>query len=316
MKLLVSVLGGSFYGIAVYLASTIGGVLMMTGSIAFLIGAPFVVGMLTVLIAPRQYKTKTTYALFMPAIPITLLSMFVLFFQLELIVCVCMALPFLVPFGSLGGFLMSRYFTSRDGASKPQQMMGVALIPFLIFAVEAQVPKSTDTYTVRTERVINADAATVWATMINVPVISEAEHPYIFWHDLGVPHPVEADLVGEGVGAVRLARYDNGLQLQEPVTVWEPNHRFVFDVVVDENAPAPFHQVGGELIDVLQVGFEIEPLADGQVRLHLTTDYQLTTSLNFYGRLWFDYFLDQLQTYILDVIEARAEAAYTVATDK
>lgn len=309
MKLLISVFAGGFYGIAVYLASTVGGVLMMTGSIAFLIGAPFVVGMLTVLIAPRQYKTKVAYALFMPAIPIAILSMFVLLFQFELIVCVCMALPFLVPFGSLGGFLMSRYFVSREEASKPHRMMGVALIPFLIFAVEAQVPKTTDTYTVRTERVINADAATVWDTMINVPAITEDEHPYIFWHELGVPRPVEANLVGEGVGAVRFARYDNGLKLQEPVIIWEPDRRFVFDVVVDENAPAPFHQVGGELIDVLQVGFEIEPLADGRVRLHLTTDYELTTSLNFYGRLWFDYFLDELQTYILDIIETRAERA-------
>ena len=310
MKLLISVFGGGFYGIAVYLASKIGGALMMTGSIAFLIAVPFVVGMLTVLVAPRQYKTKVAYALFMPAIPIAILSMFVLLFQFELVVCVCMALPFLIPFGSLGGFLMSRYFVSREEGSKTHQMMGVALIPFLIFAVEANIPKSTDTYTVHTERVIDADAATVWETMVSVPAISEDEYPYIFWHSLGMPRPVEADLVGEGVGAVRFARYDNGLQLQEPVSIWEPNHRFVFNVVVDENAPPPFRQVGGELIDVLQVGFEIEPLADGQVRLHLNTDYELTTSLNFYGRLWFDYFLDELQTYILDVIEARAEAAY------
>lgn len=308
MKLLLGAFGGSVYAIGVYLASTHESLLLVTGSVAFLCVVPFVVGMLTVVVAPRAFKDMTSYALLMPVLPISILSVFVLAFQLEAFMCVLMALPIMVPCGSAGGFAMYQYFKNRKQSPKPRQMMGVALIPFLIFAIESNAPKTSDVYTVHTERAIKADAATVWDTMISVPAIDENEYPYIFWHELGIPRPVEADLVGEGVGAIRYARYDNGLELQEPVTIWEPNRRFVFEVIVDEHAPAPFNKVGGELIDVLQVGFEIEPVAGGQVRLHLTSEYELTTSLNFYGRLWFDYFLDELQTYILDVIQTRAEA--------
>jgi hypothetical protein len=67
--------------------------------------------------------------------------------------------------------------------------------------------------------------------------------------------------------------------------------------------------VAGEHLQVEWVEYRIEPLSDDLVRLHLTSRYRLETPVNPYAALWVDFLLSDFQTYILDIVTGRAEAA-------
>jgi hypothetical protein len=57
--------------------------------------------------------------------------------------------------------------------------------------------------------------------------------------------------------------------------------------------PAPemapiLHEIDGPYFQVLDGFYRLEPLADGRVRLHLSSRHQLTTHFNAYAGIWTD----------------------------
>ena len=92
--------------------------------------------------------------------------------------------------------------------------------------------------------------------------------------------------------------------------MWEAAQELTFDVAITESAPKPFNMVGGSSFDLLEVGFKLEPQSNGGVRLRLHTTYRLTTGINFYGKLWMNCLMGDLQEYILTIIKQRSEAAF------
>ena len=74
---------------------------LVSGS--FICVMPFVVGMLAVLLAPSGYRTRTSYGIFVPWIPLAALCVTAIAAGWELIVCVLMASPILLGAASLGG---------------------------------------------------------------------------------------------------------------------------------------------------------------------------------------------------------------------
>jgi hypothetical protein len=58
--------------------------------------------------------------------------------------------------------------------------------------------------------------------------------------------------------------------------------------------------------------YRLAPLADGRVRLHLSSTHRLATHFNGYGGLWTDAIMDDIQRRILEVIKHRCETAATI----
>jgi len=67
--------------------------------------------------------------------------------------------------------------------------------------------------------------------------------------------------------------------------------------------------IGGRHFDVLDGEYRLEPLADGDILLHLTSHQRLSTDFNGYAGLWTDAVMQNLQTSILEVIKHRCEHA-------
>lgn len=300
----------TLYGLGIYLAYDSG---LAIGALAFsfIFIVPIIIGVLTVFFAPQAQKLSMPYGIFAPWIVCILLSSILVFIQFEVIICICMAMVIYLPLASFGGGLMVQHYKRQhqeDLMDYNKPFMGaLLLLPLAFVSIEALLPSADAIRTVERETIIYADPAVIWDTMITVPEIAADEADYSWFQHIGMPRPVEATLEGEGVGAVRIARYDNGLILREPITVWEPEETLIFAVEVTDNAPKPYGQVGGENFDVLEVGFRLEPQADGGVKVHLHTTYRLTTGVNFYGQLWVDHLMGDLQEYILTVIKQRAE---------
>lgn len=291
--------------------------LIGTLSISFLLLTPAALGALTVALGPYDLKRSWGYAIFAPWLVCTLAALAVLLFGLELWACIVIALPIFFVLSSLGGALVCFLYRRKDEREARQRntqntTLGLLLAaPFLLLPLEAQLSPPSQTRMVHTQIAVAAGPAAVWNALIAVPEIQPEEERFAWFRVLGLPDPVEAMLAGQGVGAMRQARYDNGLQVVEPVLVWEPETRYRFTVELDPaSLPSPlWRAVDGEHLNVLYVEYRVEPQPAGGVLLYLDSTYRLTTPLNPYAALWGDFLLSDFQHYILEIVKHRAEQA-------
>lgn len=283
-----------------------------TITLGFCFAVPAAIGALTVFFSPKQYKTSWLYGLFMPWVPCVLLGALVLLFGWEFIICVVMALPIFFTLASFGGLITVALLRNSQKSSIQNSMLGLILVlPYLIVPLEKQLPPADSIRSVETQIKIQANPETVWRNVVAVPEIKADEQSFSLFHLLGLPLPVEATLSHEGVGGIRNARFDDGLAFTETINHWKEGHSIRFEIKVNPGAVptrAPLKQIGGKYLDVFEGGFTIEPQGADQVILHLSSRHRLSTTFNFYGGLWTDWVMRDLQNYILRVIKNRCEA--------
>lgn len=110
-----------------------------------------------------------------------------------------------------------------------------------------------------------------------------------------------ATLSGQGIGAVRHASFEGGLVFVETVDEWQDRRSLGFSIVRDQSSvpPEPLGAIGGPLFDMLDGRYEIEPISDRRVILHLSRAHRLTTRFNWYAGLWTEPIMSELQQVIL-----------------
>lgn len=293
-------------------------------SAAFIFGVPIALGFISVLAGTcdskkekesQEFKARDLTLAFIlpwPAALAFLLGTLILLW--EGLICIILWLPIVLTLSSFGGLLggLARlYLQSRKTYFSSIGI--VALAPFLISPIEQINERATDVKTVHTSIVIHASAASVWEQIRSIPKIQEAEHSTALIHTLGFPRPVAAELIGEGVGSIRNATFEGNVLFVERVTLWEPYERIGFTIEADtENIPPDTFDehvtIGGPYFDVLYGEYWIEEIDEGSVRLHLHSSQRVSTGFNFYAHLWTTWLMDELQTYIIEIIKTRAEA--------
>jgi len=149
-----------------------------------------------------------------------------------------------------------------------------------------------------------------------VPVISSVELGPSLVDKLGFPRPVEATLTHEGVGGVRHATFERGVEFIETVDAWEPQRLLAFSIQPNTATipPTTFDEhviIGGRYFDVLHGTYELQAVSPTQTRLTLYSRQRLSTRLNFYAGLWTDYIMGDIQERILTVIRKRCETPAT-----
>lgn len=286
-----------------------------TVSIGFLFVVPAAIGGLTQYFALPHYRTNWLYAFFAPWAPCFIFSGLAVALSWEAWICVVMALPLFFIMSTIGGLLMCWFLSAFNTSTKSQTTLAVVLLllPFLVAPVEAQLPHQDTLRTVHTQIEVEAEPAAVWAQITRVAEITEAEHHFSFFHWAGLPRPQSATLTYDGVGGVRHGQWENGLAFIERISQWQPNKSYVMQMEADTQAVTgtslPLQEIGGRYFDVVEGQYAIEPAGDQRVILHFTSTYRLNTRFNFYSSLWTDFFMRDVQMYILQIMKARAEAS-------
>ncbi|MCB0184908.1 MAG: hypothetical protein KDE31_11615 [Caldilineaceae bacterium] len=310
----LAVAAGVLYGLAArlafYGANPAWENLFTTMTCGFIFLMPAALGYLTVrfLHAPRLWQR-----IVLPWLPGLILVATAFAVGWEGSICIVMALPAFMVMGSIGGLLEQR---ARDRLSDRNQMsalLGMLLLPYAVAPLEQLNGLPAQVRTVETQIMINADVETVWQQIIRVPAITVDEQRFNLVHLIGIPKPVAATLSHEGVGGVRHATFEHGVTFVETINEWQPHQSLAFTIdalaetmaVEDLNAKVV---VGGAYFDTLDGRYELEPLTDGRVVLHLSSEHRLSTRFNFYAGWWTDWVMRSTQNYILDVIKARCEA--------
>jgi hypothetical protein len=151
----------------------------------------------------------------------------------------------------------------------------------------------------------------VWREIVSVRTITPEEQRPALFTTLGFPRPLSATLSRDGVGGVRLARFERGILFVETVTEWEPDARLKFTIAAQTDSIPPSTlddhvTIGGPYFDVLSGEYRIEPAANGGVRLHLRSELRVSTTFNLYASLWADAVMRSIQDNILGVIQRRS----------
>lgn len=192
--------------------------------------------------------------------------------------------------------------------------VGLAALPFLLLMLGPFSPNPTHRFEVSRAIVIDASAEAIWPHLLALENLSEDEGVWTLAQDvLRIPRPRSAIVVGEGVGARRLARWGGEISFEEHVTAWSQDQnlawRFVFP-----NASLARHTDQHIGPDSAYLGIEtgsytLTALADGRTRLALTTRYRATSPANHYSAVWGEIILGGIQRNILAIIADRVEVA-------
>jgi hypothetical protein len=266
---------------------------------------------LTVFVASRGPRLNGWQSTEIACLSAVFLMIAVVLFNVEIAICILMASPLYIVMAIAGSTIMNMLLNrNADRPVVPASVLLVLLAaPYLFTPLEVRSTPPDVFRRVDTHIHISAAPEVIWANIIRVAPITEAEQSQSFYQLLGIPRPLHATLDGEGVGAVRRGIFEYGIRFEERITRWEPNRAVAFDIRLDPlyRVPAPLSQIGGAYFAVKSAAYEIEPDGSGGVILHLSSTYRLSTGINAYAALWADGIMADFQNYVLRVVKARAE---------
>ncbi len=304
---IVGIIAGARYGIVSRLvaeAQVLGG-LFVVMSLGFIFVVPLVLGVLAV---STVEAPSWRYRFFAPWVPMTLVIISASLLGLEGAICVFMSLPALLLLSSVGGMV---------GGSAMARLRGVRpaflALPLIVGSLEQRLDTPTRLVETVTEILIAAPPSVVWPLVASVDSIRAGEQRPALFTRLGFPRPVSATINGEGVGAVRSARFEGGLVFTETVTEWAPGVRLSFSIDPNtESIPAttldPHVTIGGPFFAVLTDTYELESSNGGRAtRLVLRSQHRVSTQFNVYAGWWAHRIMASIQENILAVHKARAE---------
>lgn len=120
---------------------------------------------------------------------------------------------------------------------------------------------------------LNAEPSSIWLEITNVRVAG-FRFPLLF-SLLGIPKPLSAEVIREGVGGYRVATFSNNAQFQQEILEWELNkkYRFRFNPTTDFKV-GHFMNLSKGPFEIKTGGHELFQKND-LVRLKLSSNYKL-----------------------------------------
>lgn len=289
--------GVSMVGVGVYLLEYYGAVLFLA--------SPLAMGSTASVIFNRPSSGTPGQTAAVSLAPLGVVSVVLVSFALEGLLCLVMVLPLAMPLALLGGLVGGR-LADRNRASL---LLGLVMLPAAA-GVEAARPVDISLREVLSVVEIDAPPAQVWRHVVEFAPLDE---PTEWWFRAGLAYPRFASIEGEGVGAVRYCVFSTG-PFVEPITAWEPDRRLAFDVA-DAPPPlielSPYTEVHAPHLDGFfrsrRGEFRLIPVAGGRTRLEGRTWYELDMAPAWYWDRVVELIVHSIHGRVLDHIRQEAE---------
>lgn len=248
------------------------------------------------------------------------ISLGLVWFGVEGLVCVAMVMPFWIV-AAIGGGLMSVWLKRQeiieqgDRDSEPPVVLksiGFAAAPFVIIFAEAASPPNWQAEVVERSVIVESSVDRVWPLLISIPSISTEEGTSTFTHDwLGIPRPTDAMLVSTPHGLVRKAWWGQDVRFEEAITDLEPGQRIGWQFRFPDDSIRQHTDrhisPDGPMLRILNGEYRLQSLSDGTTRVTLATTYQMRTRLGTYFAFWGEILLGDVEHNVLEIIRSRAE---------
>jgi hypothetical protein len=299
--------------ISITITVCIAGILSLWGiygigeyGIALFMLTPFFIGFCSTFLYGYKNKITKSEAVWIGFATLAICTLALIAFAIEGLICIAMAAPIgilLTWIGSLIGYSLLR----KSITTTPSVLLILIGIISLTSFVENKIkPELTS---VTTSIIINAKPMEVWKNVIEFP---ELDEPTEFIFKTGIAYPINAKIVGSGIGSVRHCNFTTG-SFVEPVTVWNEGKLLKFDVL---EQPTPMKELSFWNIDaphlhdyfVSKKGqFKLTELENGKTLLEGTTWYYHNIKPAFYWQEWSDLIIHKIHDRVLKHIKKNSE---------
>lgn len=281
-------------------------------SFSFLLVLPAAMsGFVAYVADPWKERSLRAY-LTVPAWLLAVVVVASLFVLREGVICVLILSPLWMASGLVGAWITYRLRRRHGERGGQAYCSALLLAPLLAMQVEPFIPLPETTATVSRTIVVDADPATIWPLLRGIPDVRPGEGAWNVSEDvIGIPRPLGATLVGEGIGAERLAIWGNDVKFRERIIEWQPGRRigwhFIFDAIDGWRFTDRHLLPDSAYFKVTTGGYRLEPLGPGRTRVTIETRYWIRTPVNLYAQAWGQLFLGDLENNLLALVRQRAE---------
>ncbi len=238
-------------------------------------------------------------------------------FAIEGLLCLIMALPLALPIALIGagvGFaLQDRPLLPGDAR---RMLLSALLFLPLFMGAERLADPDAPVYAATTTVEVDAPPEAVWEQVVSFDRIPP---PDDWMFRAGIAYPVEAQIEGHGVGAVRHCVFSTGAFI-EPITVWDEARLLKFNVSLNppalrEWSPWDIHPPHVQNFLVSSGGqFKLIPLPHGRTRLEGTTWYRHNLWPAGYWQLWSNAIIHRIHKRVLNHVKALSERQLSAGT--
>jgi len=282
----------------------------------FLIIAPASICAFASYIADPWGERRFAMYVWMPVWILLAVMVLALLVLREGVVCVILFAPLWLSFG-IAGSTLTYHVRRRLKRRSPQGRAYCAALlvaPLVAMQLEPLVALPNAHYAVSRTIVVRASPAQIWPLLRGIPDVHPGEGRWNLTQDvIGVPRPLGARLIGNGIGADRLAEWGHGIRFRERISEWSVNRRIGWRFLFDRTEGWGYtdrHLVpDSPYFRVESGGYALEPIDRDHTRLTLHTRYWIQTPVNTYSALWGELFLGDLSNNLLALVKHRAESA-------
>ena len=291
LSLLLTLLG--IYGVGVY-------------GLSLFVLTPLFIGICPSILIGIDSELSKKEALINGLITLCVFTTLLVLLAMEGLICIAMAMPFGILLTTLGS-LIGYYLVKKSNKNTPNFLVLFLLtIPLYSLFEKKSSPEITS---VTTSIEIQASPTKVWENVIEFP---QLDPPKEFIFKTGIAFPVNAKIIGKGVGAIRHCNFTTGSFI-EPVTTWDEEKLLAFDVL---EQPAPMKEISFWDINaphlhdffVSKKGqFKLTKLKNGNTLLEGTTWYYHHIKPEFYWKVWSNYIVHEIHQRVLNHIKKNSE---------
>ena len=278
--------------------------------IALFILTPFLIGFCATFLYGYKNRITKSKAFWIGCTTLAICTLSLIIFAIEGLICIVMAAPIGILFTWIGSLIGYELSQKSKNATPSTLLILIAIVPLTSFVENKIEPELTS---VTTSIVINAKPMRVWENVIEFP---ELDDPTEFIFKTGIAYPINAKIVGKGIGSVRYCNFTTG-SFVEPITVWSEGKLLKFDVL---EQPAPMKELSFWNIDaphlhdyfVSKKGqFKLTELENGKTLLEGTTWYYHNIKPTFYWQMWSDLIIHKIHDRVLIHIKKNSEKNLT-----
>ncbi len=233
----------------------------------------------------------------------------IIFFALEGLICIIMAFPFALVAALLGTSIGILIAEAKFIKRKPQIMTILILMIPVLLSFESGLINNEEVFSITTSIEINSSPEKVWQNVVAFPQLDE---PKELLFTSGIAYPINAQIEGKGVGAIRHCNFSTG-SFTEPITVWNEPNLLKFSVTdqpepMKELSPYDIHPDHLHGYFASKEGeFKLTKLENGHTLLEGTTWYSNRIKPDFYWTLWSDYIVHKIHVRVLEHIKKQSE---------
>jgi uncharacterized protein YndB with AHSA1/START domain len=281
----------------------------MLGS--FIVGAPLVVGIVTVYLAEIEERRSWKYYFAAPVLATTLLVVGTLLILIEGWICAIVIIPLFALVGGLAGLAMGAICRLTNWP-RPTIVGSFVLLPLLAGAVENRLPLPHLESTQQRDLYVAAPPEAVWRQLVDVRDITDREVGDAWMYRIGVPVP------SAGIGDVEDGRHvrhitmGKGIHFDQVATEWQPGERVSWRYrFAEDSFPAgaldDHVRIGGHYFDIGETTYSLTPEGAG-TRLSVRMRYRVSTNFNWYAGPVADFLVGDFAEEILGFYARRAES--------